>query len=125
MTRIKLSAAILCLLAVLAAWSCMWIGGRCSELEKGLDRTETLLLSGMTAEAEVEAGRLDGEWRDMRPLSSVLIRGCRLYDLDRGFAGLDARMTGDRREALAAVRELKRMTALLADGEMPRLRSVL
>jgi len=125
MTRIRLSAAILCLLIVLALWSGMWICGRCRSLTDGLDRTGECLSAGMTAEAEREAYRLGEEWKDMRRMTSVLVRGCRLCDLDRGYAGLGARMTGDRREALAAVDELRRMTVLLAEGEIPKLRSVL
>ena len=124
MTRLRISCVILCILIAAAIWSGMWIYGRCGSLVSRLDRTEMLLSAGMTAEAEDEAYRLCGEWEDMRRSASVLVRGCRLCDLDRGFAGLGARMTGDRREALAAVAELRRMTVMLAEGELPKLRSV-
>ncbi|MBO4877835.1 MAG: DUF4363 family protein [Ruminococcus sp.] len=124
MTRIRVSIMILFILAAMAAWSGVWICGRCSSLVSGLDRTEALLCAGMTEEAEESAYALGREWKELRRCASVLVRGCRLYDLDRGYAGLGARMTGDRREALACAEELRQMTVQLAEGEIPKLRSV-
>ena len=124
MTRIRVSIMILCILAVTALWSGLWVYSRCSSLVRGIERTETLLSAGMAAEAAEAAYSLGEEWKELRRSASVLVRGCRLYDLDRGYAGIATRVSGDRHEALASLEELRRMTALLAEGEIPRLRSV-
>ncbi len=123
MTRIKLSAVILAAMAAVSVWSGIWVNSRCRRLIREIKRVGYCVCEGV--DAGKAAAELENDWEDFRRHASMLVRSNKLSDLDRAYAGLEYRISGDTGELLACLAELSHMTGLLADGETPMLRSIL
>ena len=124
MTRVKISAAIIIILAAVSVFSGIWVNGRCREMMAQTDKAAELFSQGSSDEAVAAAQELQREWESFRSVAAVLLHNDKLSEIDR----LCARATGladsQSEEFVSELTEIKHLLDMLRNGEIPKWNSV-
>lgn len=124
MTRIKISAFIICLLIFTSVFSGIWINKKCKSLIELSHRTGELFSSDEKAQAVEVTEQLETEWENFRSLAAVLIHNNKLAEIDRICARIKHLTENNSEELLSELSELENMLDLLRNGEIPKINSI-
>lgn len=124
MTRIKISAFIICLLVFTSVFSGIWINKKCKSLIELSHCTGELFSAGEKAEAVEVTEQLETEWENFRSLAAVLIHNNKLAEIDRICARIKHLTENNSEELLSELSELENMLGLLRSGEIPKINSI-
>ncbi len=124
MTRIKISAFIVCLLIFTSIFSGIWINKKCKSLIELSQLTGELFSADNKAQAVEVTEQLETEWEDFRSFAAVLIHNNKLAEIDRICARIKYLTKNDSEELLSELSELENMLDLLRNGEIPKINSI-
>lgn len=124
MTRIKISAGIICLLILGSIFSGIWINNKCKSLIELSDQTGILFSENHKAESVEVTEQLEADWEHFRKYACVLIHNNKLSEIDRICARIKHLAENDSEELLSELSELKNMLDLLRNGEIPKITSI-
>lgn len=125
MTRIKISAGILCTLIIVTIFSGFWISSRCNEMLGTIGEVSRFVDEKDTAGAKAAAIRLSSEWDDFRKKAGIIVKSDKLSEIDRINSRIIYLLENNSDELESELNELESMIILLKTGETPRLTSVL
>lgn len=125
MTRIKISAGILCTLIIVSILSGFWISSRCERMLNIIGEINLNIDEGDTEKAAAAAEHLSEYWNSFRKTASVLVKNDKLSEIDRINARILYLLENDSDELESEITELQSMIILLKTGETPVLTSVL
>ena len=109
MTRVKISAAIIILIAAMSLFSGIWLESCCRELMERADRAAEYFDEGCTGACINTAEELEAEWQSFRRAASVIMRSSKLSDIDR----ICARITATVRSGSDPVPDLAELRRML------------
>ncbi|MCM1132171.1 MAG: DUF4363 family protein [Ruminococcus flavefaciens] len=124
MTRIKISAFIICLLIFISIFSGIWINKKCKSLIELSAQAEEFFSSDEKDRAIATAGEIESEWESFRRTACVLVRNNKLSEIDRICARIKHLAENDSEELLSELTELEHILDLLRYGEIPVLTSI-
>lgn len=124
MTRIKISAGIVCLLIGISIFSGIWINNKCKSLMELSSSAEELFSNDQKEQAIQLTRELETEWEKFRKKAIVLVHNNKLSEIDRLCARVRHLAENDSEELLSELTELKHLLELLKDGEIPKITSV-
>lgn len=124
MTRIKISAFIICLLILTSIFSGIWINRKCKSLIELSSQAEELFSSDEKEKAIEITKKLETEWEDFRAGAAVLLQNNKLSEIDRICARIKHLAENDSDELLSELTELENMLDLLRNGEIPKINSI-
>lgn len=125
MTRIRISAAVLCALIISSILSSVWVNIRCEELLGSIEEISSYIDAGDKEAASSAAKELSLSWSSFRKKASVMIKSERISEIDRINARLLFLLENDSDELESELTEMKSMLCLLKAGETPTFTSVL
>lgn len=124
MTRVKISVAIILILAAVSIFSGIWVNSRCREMMERTAQAAEFFSQGNSDEAAEAAQELQKEWESFRSIAAVLLHNDKLSEIDR----LCARVTGladsQSEEFVSELTEIKHLLDMLRNGEIPKWNSV-
>lgn len=125
MTRIKISAVILCALIIASIVSGVWIDSRCERMLGIIGEISRYVDENDTEKASAAAEKLSENWESFRKAASVLVKNDKLSEIDRINARIIFLLQNGSDELESEITELQSMIFLLKTGETPVLTSVL
>ncbi len=125
MTRVKISAGILCLLVGISIFSGIWVNNRCGLMLDGVRQLEELAESNNTAQASELAAELSFQWDDFSSLAAILVKYDRLAEIGTLFSKIDYLVESESPDLIEELSELEHLLELLCRSETPVLTSVL
>lgn len=124
MTRIKISAFIVCLLIFTSVFSGIWINKKCKSLIELSHHTGELFSADEKEQAIEITEQLETEWENFRSFAAVLINNNKLAEIDRICARIKYLTKNNSEELLSELSELENMLDLLRNGEIPKINSI-
>ncbi|MDE6780699.1 MAG: DUF4363 family protein [Ruminococcus sp.] len=125
MTRIKISAVILCVLVGISIFFTVWINKRCSYMLDEITGIFQLMDSGQNIQAMQRAEALDNEWNSFRKKATIMLNNQSLTEVDCISSGIPYLIKNDNDESYARLMEFKYILIMIKDGEVPTLTRVL
>lgn len=124
MTRIKISIAILLLLAGTGIFSGIQTTKECNRIIEEMDSVEECFISGDIDKAVSAAKKLDSQIKEMYNKTAAFIRRDKLSEIELKCSKIKFLAETSDSELISTISELKHMTELLKGGEIPYLKSV-
>lgn len=125
MTRIKISAGILCVLVGISIFFAVWINNRCSHMLDEITAICQLLDDGKNSQAMKRAEELDNEWNSFRKTATVMLKNNELTEVDCISSGIPYLIENDNDESYARLMEFQHMLTMIKDGEVPSVTRIL
>lgn len=125
MTRIKISAGILCVLVGISIFFAVWINNRCSHMLDEITAICQLLDDGKNSQAMQRAKELDNEWNSFRKTATVMLKNNELTEVDCISSGIPYLIENDNDESYARLMEFQHMLTMIKDGEVPSVTRIL
>lgn len=125
MTRIKISAGILCILVGISIFFAVWINKRCSYMLDEITVICQLLDDGKNSQAMQRAEDLDNEWNSFRKTATVMLKNNELTEVDCISSGIPYLIENDNDESYARLMEFEHMLTMIKDGEIPSVTRIL
>lgn len=125
MTRIKISAGILCVLVGISIFFAVWINNRCSHMLDEITAICQLLDDGKNSQAMQRAEALDNEWNSFRKTATVMLKNNELTEVDCISSGIPYLIENDNDESYARLMEFQHMLTMIKDGEVPSVTRIL
>lgn len=125
MTRIKISAGILCVLVGISIFFAVWINNRCSHMLDEITAICQLLDDGNNSQAMKRAEELDNEWNSFRKTATVMLKNNELTEVDCISSGIPYLIENDNDESYARLMEFQHMLTMIKDGEVPSVTRIL
>lgn len=125
MTRIKISAGILCTLIIMSIVSGLWINRKCEHMLNIIGEICFHVNEDDTDKAAAAAKKLSEYWNKFRKTASVLVKNDKLSEIDRINSRIIHLLENDSDELESELTELKSMIILMKTGETPAFTSVL
>lgn len=125
MTRIKISAGILCVLVGISIFFAVWINNRCSHMLDEITAICQLLDDGNNSQAMQRAEELDNEWNSFRKTATVMLKNNELTEVDCISSGIPYLIENDNDESYARLMEFQHMLTMIKDGEVPSVTRIL
>lgn len=125
MTRIKISAGILCVLVGISIFFAVWINNRCSHMLDEITAICQLLDDGKNSQAMQRAEELDNEWNSFRKTATVMLKNNELTEVDCISSGIPYLIENDNDESYARLMEFQHMLTMIKDGEVPSVTRIL
>lgn len=125
MTRIKISAGILCTLIIMSIISGLWISRKCEHMLNIIGEICFHVNEDDTDKAAAAAKKLSEYWNKFRKTASVLVKNDKLSEIDRINSRILHLLENDSDELESELTELRSMIILMKTGETPAFTSVL
>lgn len=125
MTRIKISAGILCVLVGISIFFAVWINNRCSHMLDEITAICQLLDDGKNSQAMKRAEELDNEWNSFRKTATVMLKNNELTEVDCISSGIPYLIENDNDESYARLMEFQHMLTMIKDSEVPSVTRIL
>lgn len=125
MTRIKISAGILCVLVGISIFLAVWINNKCSYMLDEITVIFQLLESGQNTKAMQCAEDLDNDWNSFRKKATIMLNSESLTEVDCISSGIPYLIKNDSDESYARLTEFQHMLIMIKDGEIPTLTRIL
>lgn len=124
MTRVKISAAIIAILAAMSIFSGVWVNERCRSMMESASHTAELYSQGKYEDAAAQANDLCRDWESFRKGAAVLLHNDKLTEIDRLCARITELAESANDELPAELKEINRLLELLRNGEKPQINSI-
>jgi hypothetical protein len=125
MNRLKLSLAILVLLAILSVTGLMTIRHQCTLFTEQTQRIITAVRAGDMQEALDECDELYGLWEEFHEKTGIFVDGNQLDRIRSELVGLRALIAAEHPELLSRLEALCELTEELFSEELPDLWHIL
>lgn len=124
MTRVKISIAIIAIMAAVSIFSGVWVNKRCLSLVDSASHTAELYSEGKYEDAAAQARELRRDWESFRNGAAVLLQNNKLTEIDRLCARITELAESANDGLLAELEEISRLLELLRNGEKPQINSI-